>query len=326
MSHFTVLVIGDDVDGQLAPFQENNMGDCPAGYMEFNDLTEDLTRDYETDTTTRVVMPDGRLLTTHDDAFRIKAEPFGNSYKVPEDLEQRQVPLKELYTFKEYAEDYCGYRFDEEKNAYGYWENPNAKWDWYQVGGRWSGYFKLKQGTTGELGKASLLAVMDKNYEPPTSDYADQCRKRDIDFEGMRQVAGDAAAATYDKAIALMGDTLVSYVPWDKVREEMFPGNIDAAREFYNTQDAVRALKADNDFSWHASPGDFLCTREEAIQEAQDHAIASFAVLKDGTWYEKGSMGWGCVTGEKDDWAEEFGKLLDSLSDDTLLTIVDCHI
>jgi hypothetical protein len=35
MSHFTVLVIGGDVEKQLAPFQENNMGDCPSKFMRY---------------------------------------------------------------------------------------------------------------------------------------------------------------------------------------------------------------------------------------------------------------------------------------------------
>ena len=32
--HFTVMVVGDDIEQQLAPFQENNMGDCPEEYLE----------------------------------------------------------------------------------------------------------------------------------------------------------------------------------------------------------------------------------------------------------------------------------------------------
>jgi hypothetical protein len=52
-------------------------------------------------------------------------------------------------------------------------------------------------------------------------------------------------------------------------------------------------------------------------------------VIKDGKWYQRGEMGWwACVANEKesDVWAEEFGKLMESLSDDTLMTLVDCHI
>lgn len=35
--HFPVLVVGENIDGQLAPFQENNMGDCPDQYLEKDD-------------------------------------------------------------------------------------------------------------------------------------------------------------------------------------------------------------------------------------------------------------------------------------------------
>lgn len=34
MSHYTVMVVGDDIEKQLSPFQENNMGDCPEEYLE----------------------------------------------------------------------------------------------------------------------------------------------------------------------------------------------------------------------------------------------------------------------------------------------------
>lgn len=37
MSHFTVLVIGENPEDQLAPFQENNMGDCPKEFLKWID-------------------------------------------------------------------------------------------------------------------------------------------------------------------------------------------------------------------------------------------------------------------------------------------------
>lgn len=37
MSHFSVLVIGDDVESALAPFQENNNGDCFKEYLAFGE-------------------------------------------------------------------------------------------------------------------------------------------------------------------------------------------------------------------------------------------------------------------------------------------------
>ena len=58
-------------------------------------------------------------------------------------------------------------------------------------------------------------------------------------------------------------------------------------------------------------------------------ALTTYAVLKDGKWYERGQMGWfGISSNEKDpeEWSSNFYKLIDSLPEDTRLTIVDCHI
>lgn len=44
MSHFTVLVVWEDVEQQLAPFQENNMGDCPKEYLKFYTYPKDSTK------------------------------------------------------------------------------------------------------------------------------------------------------------------------------------------------------------------------------------------------------------------------------------------
>lgn len=57
--------------------------------------------------------------------------------------------------------------------------------------------------------------------------------------------------------------------------------------------------------------------------------IKIFAIVKEGEWYERGKMGWwACVSNEKDKdvWEEECKKLIEGLSDDTLLTVLDCHI
>src|ERR1039458_4522924 len=121
MSHFTVLVKvnkdklaeHDDVkkviDAMLAPYQENNMGDCPREYMEFKDKSEELEVEFKEE-----------VSKNYSEQY---PETTGKKYS-------------EIMTFEEFAE-YNGYRRDEEKDKYGYWDNPNKKWDWYQVGGRW---------------------------------------------------------------------------------------------------------------------------------------------------------------------------------------------
>lgn len=47
MSHFTVLVVGENPEDQLAPFQESNMDDCPEEYLEFFDVTEKYQKQYQ---------------------------------------------------------------------------------------------------------------------------------------------------------------------------------------------------------------------------------------------------------------------------------------
>jgi hypothetical protein len=72
-----------------------------------------------------------------------------------------------------------------------------------------------------------------------------------------------------------------------------------------------------------------LVSRDEYVADAERTSFQTFAVLKDGKWYERGEMGWwGVVRDEKDPdaWSREFAALIDGLPDDTLLTIVDCHI
>lgn len=57
--------------------------------------------------------------------------------------------------------------------------------------------------------------------------------------------------------------------------------------------------------------------------------VVTFALLKDGIWYERGEMGWwGYVSDEKEEneWDDEFKKLTKELSEDTLISIYDCHI
>jgi len=58
MSHFTVLIVGEDPDGQLIPFQENNMGDCPEEYMKFHDKEDEMREEYENEKVVQYMFKD----------------------------------------------------------------------------------------------------------------------------------------------------------------------------------------------------------------------------------------------------------------------------
>lgn len=118
MSHFTVGVLvkdnGETVEELLAPYQENNMGDCPEEYLEFEEIDEE----------------------EHNYYLNEFEEKGKNNYK----------------SFEDFMKNY-GYKKNEETGKYGYYENPNARWDWYEIGGRWSGKLITKNGETVDFAK-----------------------------------------------------------------------------------------------------------------------------------------------------------------------------
>lgn len=283
MSHFTVLVITDkdqSLEDVLAPYQENNGGDCPVEYLAFNDCTDEVL----------------------------------NNFKEHEE---------EYENIEEFAEQYYGYKLNVD-GKFGYWENPNAKWDWWGLGGRWTGFFKLKQGAQGLAGTPGILT------EAAKPGYVDQARKGDIDFDGMVNDAVKVAEEEFDEVMeALKGIDLAGLKTWKQLYDENKP-NIGLAREIYHNQPAVEATK---EYIWGDAVEDYFLneknSREKFIDSRKCSAFTTFAIIYNGEWYEKGEMGWfACVRNEKSnyDWAGRFLDILDSLSDDAVLSLVDCHI
>ena len=61
MSHFTVMVIGDNVDEQMAPYHEFECTGDDNEYVQDIDRTEEARKEYEKDTTTMVKSPSGKI-------------------------------------------------------------------------------------------------------------------------------------------------------------------------------------------------------------------------------------------------------------------------
>lgn len=347
MSHYTLLIIGPDPEEQLKPFDENLRTD-------FEDKTEEYRKEYETEKVSefychsssswgqqitketfeelkkskvgRVIIYDVKKLdpmsylkrgskykgyyalenghrckgdqwfevdevlkTTHPDSEVC----FEGTVRLRKINAPRQIYLKDKYpVYEDYLKDWHGI---EDLEHQGYDFNPKAKWDWYQLGGRWTGFFKLKPQAKGKVGDFSL--VSEHRAKAGT---ADQARKKDIDFDRMKQDNFEEASKTYDEFEAKYKNG------------ELQPGD---GYFHYGVENA-----GDRD---NYVPE----TRERYIKRVG--GISTFAVLKDGEWYEKGEMGWwGCVHDEKDPdaWKEQFNKLLEELPENTLLSVYDCHI
>ena len=161
---------------------------------------------------------------------------------------------------------------------------------------------------------------------------ADSARKAAIDFEGMRADAEEQARATWHAYTDAITGTPES-TPWAIFEAKIAAGAMTAerARNAYHAQERVVAFRQAMEplLGPFISLEDFPATEEDYIAEKRREAVLPFAYLVDGEWHERAEMGWwGMARNERDAaaWAEDVETMLAALPDDTLLTIVDCHI
>ena len=214
-----------------------------------------------------------------------------------------KIPFKDTYkTFEEFCKGWHGIEPNEE-GRYGYYNNPKAKWDWYEVGGRWAGMLKLKENATADQSlnfshgweEADKLAVMSQNV-------ADQARKSEIDWSRMN---GDAEAFEEHSRF------------WEIIIEDDEPKNEDET-------DMVK---------WNMFKSEYFTKKfknKETYIKCQMN-FSTYAILIDGEWMGKGEMGWWGMSDEDFDEAVEwesnfYNRFIKDLPEDTLITVVDCHI
>ena len=287
MSHSTVLVIGENPEEQLAPFDEN---------LDVEPYKDHWNEDY--------------------------LKRFLEHYELDDVSQVTEEQVRDWSGSTEFGIDDDGFY-----SMCSY--NPDSKWDWYQLGGRWTGFFKMKPEVeaTGTVGRPGIMT------DPAEDGRADQAYKEDIDFEGMRMQAKGKAMEQYDRMLAAT-EGLDLPMSWEHCRDTYEP--IEVAREVYHKQPFIKAIReADLESGWlgpDATNYYFLGQedgREKFINRAVLNSLLTFAVLKDGEWFERGRMGWwGMVGDEQDDeeWSQQFYDLLNNLSDDTLLSVYDVHI
>jgi hypothetical protein len=150
MSHFTVLVVGDDIEKKLAPYDEN-MEVAP-----------------------RIGVTAGEVAAKKEEIVR----------EIKEGKESKEY-LKEFggidkLSLVEFAKKWYGGKVDGKGNVWTTY-NPSSKWDWWEIGGRWRGMLLLKSGAKGKLGEPGTF-----NNEPKFPDGVDQARFGDIDWDKMR--------------------------------------------------------------------------------------------------------------------------------------------
>lgn len=328
MSHFTVLVIGDDAESQLAPFDEN---------IEMEEYADGLVSQEDKKRFLEFYKENHGENGFFENVYAKWGDDWnGNRWRKEKSHEKWRCPVcKAVNNWRSY---HCGQFFKVKKGCGALkpqelneiWKvystyNPNSKWDWYQLGGRWMGYFLLKAGRSGVLGESGAFG---NETEAGT---ADSARKGDIDFEEMRSRAGQNATQKYTEFWGIVDGRAIPR--WNDILNKHGRKNIQAARDEYNNIDVIKDLDASERFGglyfvWNDIL-DFEESRGDFVEKARQTAITTFAFLHEGKWHQRGEMGWfGQASNEisEDEWNKEFNKFLDALPDDTLLSVYDCHI
>lgn len=338
MSHFSVMVIGPDVAEQLQPYHEYECTGVDDQYVVDVDTTDEIEAEFAKPQTV-LRLADGRVFGRYDNRFYVGSKGrFGfQDFVMPDGAVELEMAADEArqhgvgyQDMDACAETWNGAKRGQDGRYYRR-TNPNAKWDWWVVGGRWTGYFLLKPRAKGIIGQPSFLT------EPAPAGYCDQAYKRDIDFDQMRADKEIKARLFWQETRRLTGGQ--TWESWDDVRArfgwrdgESAPEgwDVDAARAAYNDQPAVKALKVSGKSAYSWSIDDDLTLDLDIYQARErDGAVVPYAFVRDSVWSEKGKVGWfGMSSGEisQAQWNGRFNALLDGLPDDTLLTMVDCHI
>ena len=77
--------------------------------------------------------------------------------------------------------------------------------------------------------------------------------------------------------------------------------------------------------------GNAECTKssESYVEKRIRDRVTTYSVLMNGQWYSQGEMGWFGMSTDTltdDEWSAKVADLIDSLPQDTRLTLVDVHI
>jgi hypothetical protein len=308
MSHFSVMVITptkpseDDLANILQPWHEYECTDIEDEYVVEVDVTNDVKGGMEEE-------------------------------------------LKNGMTLAEAAEQWTG-GYVREGRAYKK-TNPNKKWDWWQLGGRFSGLLAANYdpntdpknietcficGGTGvrEVGKNGCNGCngTGKSTKWPTNwkVVGAQCRRGELELEALRNYREAGELREYDKWQRIIDgrelpdwETLVekNNKDYTKAREEF--GNHPVIKELYE--------KGWHSFSYPLE--DLQLAREQISENARADAVCTYALVKDGQWFQRGEMGWwGMSRDEMDrnEWRTKVAVLLDEMDTDHWISIVDCHI
>ena len=291
MSHFIVMVIGDDPEEQLEEFDENLVVDeYETGAVSDTDKQEML--DY--------YAGEGHIFSSFDECY------------------------------KQFGEEWDGGRCRKDANgiwqAYSTY-NPNSKWDWYELGGRWSGEFIILKpdATSGIYGSTGLgdrapgidaALKIDIDFDAIRKKYEDEGHKY------YQEIVGKCGG-TIPK-LDLPWENIRDGAQYKNL-------TIDEKRALYHAQQSVIQWEEAgfNKEFYGPQLEDFQCTENEYVQRCVANSFVPYAFVINGEWYGRGDMGWWGVSSNElpqEVWENKVWEMVKTLPDDAFISFYDCHI
>lgn len=306
--------VDEAVAQRMAPYA----AECEPQYSKFIDETERTTKEYESGTINCIKEPGGKIAPSNYYAFVIRdgkvfarrAGPLHHEKRTKKSKKYTalpEYPIRKLFSsLKEYAEDYCGLLYDEEKKAYGYFTNPNAFWDWYSIGGRWPLMFLVKS-------DCNEFSIGERDYDenaeiqcPEGYKWAVAARKRDIEWNALYEWRKKCAT---ERFLLLEEHFKAKTVPegaFLKVSEKgMHSWNGDEYLAGETLEEYLHRFGYIDDEKYHSHCAAFVDLSGDYHEECFQDAIS-------GKYDAK--------------WNKMLEEFLDEVTDESVIVAVDCHM
>lgn len=191
MSHFSVLVIGDNVDEQLAPYNENIEVEPYVEYTkeELIKKWKEEIKEYERGTYAEYLKNPEKYIEENNNIDHIKyiSEEFPKRLQwTDEEIYKSEIEYYEPEEIGKNWEVYSTY-------------NPKSKWDWYEVWGRWIGSLIVKQGIEPEKIKFSRFDNEELIEKITNENRANTALIKDIDLVKMKESVIKNLEKRYDE-------------------------------------------------------------------------------------------------------------------------------
>lgn len=216
------------------------------------------------------------------------------------------IPFRVQYSdYREYAEEYWGFKRKEGTDAYGFYTNPNTEFDWFQIGGRWPDRFLVKADCRDVFSGDLSFFLRDKPAEAAPDGYCwvTGARKKDIAWDLMKELF-----------IQRERETFLSCEKWYQ------SGKLPSDRHDLSITEKGITSWGKLIYDKGQTLEEHLCSK--ALSEEYRYPLTTYAVLDDGVWNDLYEMK--CVSedngkGNNQLWHQVVEKYIASLPEEAML-------